>query len=111
MKKGPRLVSFLLLGTGSATGSSQQHAHRRDQCFPLWADTLLFPYQQTLQPSMALTGLLTLALLFPAETVAVHKKQIHRLDCQNCLKRNKCKAYIKNRDDHPDSLNASNKDV
>jgi hypothetical protein len=41
---------------------------------------------------MALTGLLAVALLFPAETVAVHKKQIHQLDCHYCLKRNKYKA-------------------
>jgi len=107
MKQGLRLVSFLLLDTGIATGSSQRHARRSDQCFPLWADTLLFPCQQTLQPSMALTGLLAVALLFPAETAAVHKKQIHRLDCQYSLKRKKCKEYIKNRDSPPDSLKAS----
>jgi len=110
-KQGFRQVSFLLLCTGSVKESSQLHARRSDRCFPLWADTLLFPCQQTLRRSMALTGLLAVALLVPGETAAVHKKQIHQPDCQYCLKRNKCKAYIKNRDAHPDSLTFHNKAV
>jgi len=92
MEQGFRQVCFLLFGTGIESGSSRRHARRSDQCFPLWADTLLFPCQQTLQRSMALTGLLAVALLGPVGTAAVYKKQIHQLDCQYCLKRNKCKT-------------------